>query len=217
MPCLSADPIVVDHRSFWRMTKALRPPAAGGWSPPPPNGAASRRRPARCETSRLSRGHEPLRRGGQRRHDGRAGGPRRLHGHGGDLGVRQSADAPGLHQPHQHSPRRGFSPTACSASTRSCPSHARTCRCLRRAHGPASRCALRHGAWSALATGAPAAGRRARWRFDCRLVDVKDVATHHVLFGEVVAVRMGPQARASSMSTAPTGPSERAEPHPAER
>jgi flavin reductase len=45
-----------------------------------------------------------------------------------------------------------------------------------------------HGSWGRLATGAPVL-ETAAVSFDCRLTEVKDVATHHVLFGEVLAVR----------------------------
>lgn len=46
------------------------------------------------------------------------------------------------------------------------------------------------GAWGALETGAPVL-EQSLTSFDCRLMEVKDVATHHVLVGEVVAVRLG--------------------------
>lgn len=45
-----------------------------------------------------------------------------------------------------------------------------------------------NGEWSVLETGAPVLSN-ALAVFDCKLVDVKTVATHMVLFGEVVAVR----------------------------
>jgi flavin reductase (DIM6/NTAB) family NADH-FMN oxidoreductase RutF len=47
---------------------------------------------------------------------------------------------------------------------------------------------FRSGTWGKLVTGAPSL-ESAVAAFDCRLTEVKDVATHHVLFGEVVAVR----------------------------
>lgn len=47
------------------------------------------------------------------------------------------------------------------------------------------------GVWEKLVTGAPAL-TSALAVFDCRLVEVKDVATHHVLIGEVVAARHAP-------------------------
>jgi cob(II)yrinic acid a,c-diamide reductase len=43
-----------------------------------------------------------------------------------------------------------------------------------------------------LKTGAPIL-REAVAAFDCRLIDIKTVATHIVLFGEVVAVTLGEQ------------------------
>jgi flavin reductase len=46
------------------------------------------------------------------------------------------------------------------------------------------------GRWGTLVTGAPWLEAAAA-AFDCRLTEVKDVATHHVLFGEVVGVRTG--------------------------
>ncbi|WP_275791105.1 flavin reductase family protein [Pararhizobium gei] len=49
-----------------------------------------------------------------------------------------------------------------------------------------------HGTWDRLETGAPVL-REAVAAFDCRLIDIKTVATHVVLFGEVVAVALGPQ------------------------
>ena len=54
-----------------------------------------------------------------------------------------------------------------------------------------------HGNWDRLVTGAPVLNDAAV-SFDCRLLDVKDVATHHVLFGEVVAVRLGGQMQTLS-------------------
>ncbi len=55
---------------------------------------------------------------------------------------------------------------------------------------PAERFA--HGTWVTLETGAPVL-REAVAVFDCRLIDIKTVATHIVLFGEVVAVSLGEQ------------------------
>ncbi|MEJ1161056.1 flavin reductase [Prosthecomicrobium sp. N25] len=46
------------------------------------------------------------------------------------------------------------------------------------------------GTWSVLATGAPALDG-ARAVLDCRLVEATEVGTHTVLFGEVVAARLG--------------------------
>jgi len=44
-----------------------------------------------------------------------------------------------------------------------------------------------HGVWTAGVTGAPLL-ESALANFDCRLVDVKDMGTHHVLFGRVEGV-----------------------------
>lgn len=44
-----------------------------------------------------------------------------------------------------------------------------------------------HGSWSKGATGAPVL-QSALAVFDCRLVEVRDMATHHVLFGAVQSV-----------------------------
>ncbi len=44
-----------------------------------------------------------------------------------------------------------------------------------------------HGQWSPGATGAPVLAT-ALATFDCRLIEVKDVSTHHVLFGAVESV-----------------------------
>lgn len=49
-----------------------------------------------------------------------------------------------------------------------------------------------HGTWGRLETGAPVL-QEAVAAFDCRLIDIKTVATHIVLFGEVVAVTLGEQ------------------------
>jgi flavin reductase len=46
------------------------------------------------------------------------------------------------------------------------------------------------GSWHALVTGAPVL-RDAVVSFDCRLVDMTDVGTHSVFFGEVVAIERG--------------------------
>ena len=46
--------------------------------------------------------------------------------------------------------------------------------------------------WSELKTGAPILADAVA-AFDCRLIDIKTVATHIVLFGEVVAVTLGQQ------------------------
>lgn len=48
------------------------------------------------------------------------------------------------------------------------------------------------GDWMTLETGAPIL-RDALASFDCRLTDMKPMSTHTVLFGEVVAVHMGPR------------------------
>lgn len=47
-----------------------------------------------------------------------------------------------------------------------------------------------HGTWSTLQTGAPVL-EDAVAAFDCRIIDVKTVATHMVLFGAVVGVTLG--------------------------
>lgn len=47
------------------------------------------------------------------------------------------------------------------------------------------------GEWTALATGAPVLSRPLV-AFDCRLIEARIVATHHVLIGEVAAVLEGP-------------------------
>lgn len=49
-----------------------------------------------------------------------------------------------------------------------------------------------HGTWGRLKTGAPILAEAVA-AFDCRLIDIKTVATHVVLFGEVVAVTLGEQ------------------------
>ena len=48
---------------------------------------------------------------------------------------------------------------------------------------------FQQGEWEKLASGAPALGT-AIAIFDCRVIDIKDVATHHVMIGEVMAVRL---------------------------
>ena len=54
---------------------------------------------------------------------------------------------------------------------------------------PESRFSL--GRWTSAETGAPLL-TDALVGFDCRLIDAKIIATHRVLIGEVVAMRMGP-------------------------
>jgi flavin reductase (DIM6/NTAB) family NADH-FMN oxidoreductase RutF len=51
------------------------------------------------------------------------------------------------------------------------------------------------GAWTTLSTGAPVL-ESAVVSFDCRVVDVKSVASHNVIFGAVEAVRFGPAGEA---------------------
>ena len=46
------------------------------------------------------------------------------------------------------------------------------------------------GEWETLATGSPVL-TSALVAFDCRLTDARIVATHHVIIGEIVAVRIG--------------------------
>ncbi|MFC4173156.1 flavin reductase family protein [Microvirga sp. GCM10011540] len=46
------------------------------------------------------------------------------------------------------------------------------------------------GRWETLATGAPALGT-SLVSFDCRLSEARIVATHHVIIGEIVAIRIG--------------------------
>ena len=48
------------------------------------------------------------------------------------------------------------------------------------------------GDWLTLATGAPVLAS-AISAFDCRIAEVRDVATHHVIIGAVEAVRTGPE------------------------
>jgi flavin reductase (DIM6/NTAB) family NADH-FMN oxidoreductase RutF len=49
------------------------------------------------------------------------------------------------------------------------------------------------GQWTSLKTGAPVL-EGALVSFDCHLLEVKDVATHHVFLGKVIAVRVGGEA-----------------------
>jgi flavin reductase (DIM6/NTAB) family NADH-FMN oxidoreductase RutF len=47
------------------------------------------------------------------------------------------------------------------------------------------------GAWTTLKTGAPLLSA-AVVGFDCRVVEIKAVASHNVIFGAVVDIRIGP-------------------------
>ena len=47
------------------------------------------------------------------------------------------------------------------------------------------------GAWTTLATGAPIL-TSALAAFDCEVVDIKDVATHSIVIGRVIAGKLGP-------------------------
>lgn len=51
------------------------------------------------------------------------------------------------------------------------------------------------GMWDSLATGAPSL-TTSLVSFDCRLTDARIVATHHVLIGEIAALRLGEKAPA---------------------
>ena len=46
------------------------------------------------------------------------------------------------------------------------------------------------GEWETLATGSPVL-TSALVSFDCRLTDARIVATHHIIIGEIVAIRLG--------------------------
>jgi flavin reductase len=49
------------------------------------------------------------------------------------------------------------------------------------------------GEWTKLVTGAPVLAKAVA-AFDCKLVEAKDISTHFVMIGEVVAVEYGPEA-----------------------
>lgn len=49
-----------------------------------------------------------------------------------------------------------------------------------------------YGDWETLATGSPVLGT-SLVSFDCRISDARVVATHHVIIGEVVRIRLGEQ------------------------
>jgi flavin reductase len=51
------------------------------------------------------------------------------------------------------------------------------------------------GSWTTMKTGAPVL-ESAVVAFDCRVVEIKAVASHNVIFGSVEAVRLGPTSRA---------------------
>ena len=51
------------------------------------------------------------------------------------------------------------------------------------------------GSWTRIVTGAPAL-ETAVVGFDCRVIEARPVATHLVIFGEVVGVRLGPPGSA---------------------
>ena len=59
------------------------------------------------------------------------------------------------------------------------------------------------GDWTVLATGRPVL-TTAMVAFDCRVVEMRSVASHNVIFGVVEAIRLGPAARRSSITGAPT-------------
>jgi flavin reductase (DIM6/NTAB) family NADH-FMN oxidoreductase RutF len=50
-----------------------------------------------------------------------------------------------------------------------------------------------HGQWKPGVTGAPLLDS-ALATFECRLIEVKDVATHHIFIGEVVSAERGPES-----------------------
>jgi flavin reductase len=52
------------------------------------------------------------------------------------------------------------------------------------------------GQWQRLSTGSPVLAS-ALAVFDCRLIETSEVATHHILLGEVVAIRIAPGETAS--------------------
>jgi flavin reductase len=54
---------------------------------------------------------------------------------------------------------------------------------------------FRDGSWGTLETGSPVLGS-ALAAFDCRVISSQIVATHHVVIGQVVALREGRQRRA---------------------
>jgi flavin reductase (DIM6/NTAB) family NADH-FMN oxidoreductase RutF len=54
---------------------------------------------------------------------------------------------------------------------------------------------FRHGRWITLATGAPVL-ESAIVAFDCRIQEIKAVATHNVFFGSVERIRLGPAGTA---------------------
>jgi flavin reductase (DIM6/NTAB) family NADH-FMN oxidoreductase RutF len=58
---------------------------------------------------------------------------------------------------------------------------------------PAER--FKSGEWMTMATGAPVL-TSAVVAFDCRVLEIKSVATHNVIFGAVQAVRLGPAGQA---------------------
>ncbi|MCO6052120.1 flavin reductase [Mesorhizobium sp. RP14(2022)] len=49
---------------------------------------------------------------------------------------------------------------------------------------------FRHGSWDTIVSGAPTLSD-ALAVFDCELIEAKEVATHRVMFGRVVGVRLG--------------------------
>ncbi len=51
------------------------------------------------------------------------------------------------------------------------------------------------GEWITLETGSPVLAS-AVVAFDCRIIQLRAVASHHVFFGAVVATRVGPQGPA---------------------
>jgi flavin reductase len=51
------------------------------------------------------------------------------------------------------------------------------------------------GEWNTIKTGAPAL-KSAIAAFDCRVLEAKEVGSHFVYFGSVVAVRLGPSGKA---------------------
>ena len=118
------------------------------------------------------------------------GGKTGFTGNGDLLGLGQSADPARLPQPQESRAVRCSPPTGCSASTHSAPGRRRLSNVFAGRTGATLADRFQVGDWTTLATGAPVLNS-AIVACDCRVVEIKAVASHNVIFGVVEAVHLG--------------------------
>ena len=147
----------------------------------------------------VPRGDEPPRRGGPRHHHRRASRQDRLHRDRGRARCRMRRRRCWSASTAAPPACRSCAATACSASTRCAPATRSIADTFAGRTKVAREARFDTGEWTTLSTGSPAL-MSAVVAFDCRVIEIKAVASHDIYFGMVEAIHQGAPGRGAGLS-----------------